>query len=91
MKVVGLTRGDLRGCPRYPVLLVRGVVRDGGVREGVARRGEVSRGCTTGGIADRWEGPNAKPGVRTFVLVIVALTAANPFQGLGGKVKPEDP
>jgi len=31
MKVAGLTRGDLRGCPRCPVLLVRGVVRDGGV------------------------------------------------------------
>ena len=25
-----------------------------------------------------WEGPNAKPSVRTFVLVIVAMTAANP-------------
>ena len=87
MKVVGLTRGDLRGCPRCPVLMVRGVVRDGGVREGVARRGEVSRGRITGGIADRREGPNAKSSVRTFVLVIVALTAANPFGGLGGKVR----
>ncbi len=38
----------------------------------------------TGGIVDRWEGPNAKPSVRTFVLVIVALTAANPVWGLGG-------
>ena len=87
MKVVGLTRGDLRGCPRCPVLTVRGVVRDGGVREGVARRGEVSRGRITGGIADRREGPNAKPSVRTFVLVIVALTAANPFGGLVGSVQ----
>lgn len=87
MKVVGLTRGDLRGCPRCPAHLVRGVVRDGGVREGVARRGEVSRGRITGGIADRREGPNAKPSVRTFVLVIAALTAANPFGGLGGKVR----
>jgi hypothetical protein len=32
-----------------------------------------------------WEGPNAKPSVRTFVLVIVALTAANPFGGLSGR------
>ena len=39
------------------------------------------------GIVDGWEGPNAKPSVRTFVLVIVALTAANPFGGLGGKVR----
>ena len=85
-KVAGLTRGDLHGCPRCPVLLVRGVVRDGDVREGVARRGEVSRGRITGGIADRREGPNAKPSVRTFVLVVVALNAANPFRGLVGSV-----
>ena len=37
------------------------------------------------GIVDGgWEGPNAKPSVRTFVLVIVALTAANPSGGLSG-------
>ena len=36
------------------------------------------------GIVDGWEGPNAKPSVRMFVLVIVALTAANPFGGLAG-------
>jgi hypothetical protein len=86
-KVVGLTRGGLRGCPRCPVLLVRGVVRDGDVREGVARRGEVSRGRITGGIADRREGPNAKPSARTFVLVVVASIAANPARGLVGKVR----
>lgn len=34
-----------------------------------------------------WEGPNAKPSVRTFVLVIVALTAANPSGGLAGSVQ----
>ena len=39
------------------------------------------------GIVVRREGPNAKPSVRTFVLVIVALTAANPFGGLGGRVR----
>ena len=38
------------------------------------------------GIVDGgWEGPNAKPSVRTFVLMIVALTAANPFGGLAGR------
>jgi hypothetical protein len=37
------------------------------------------------GIVGGWEGPNAKPSVRTFVLVIVALTAANPFGGLAGR------
>jgi hypothetical protein len=39
------------------------------------------------GSQSRREGPNAKPSVRTFVLVIVALTAANPLGGLGGKVR----
>ena len=86
-KAVGLIRGGLRGCSRCLVLRVRGVVRDGGVREGVARRGEVSRGRTTSrDRAGGWEGPNAKPSVRTFVLVVVALTAANPFRGLAGSV-----
>jgi hypothetical protein len=59
---------------------------DGGVREGVARRGEVSRGHTTGGDHHRREGLNAKPSGRTFVLVGVALTAANPARGLAGRV-----
>ena len=53
----------------------------------MARRGEVSRGRITS--RDRvvgWEGLNAKPSVKTFVLVVVALTAANPFGGLPGGV-----
>jgi len=85
-KVVGLTLGGLRGCPRCPVRMDRGVVRDGRGREALARRGEVSRGQSTSGIADRWEGPNAKPSVRTFVLVVVAMIAANPSRGLVGSV-----
>ena len=85
MKVAGLTRGDLCGCPRCPVLLVRGVVRDGGVREDVARRGEVSRGRITGGIDDRREGPNAKPRRRTPVLAGWTMIAANPARGLAGR------
>jgi hypothetical protein len=86
MKVAGLIRGGLHGCPRCLVPLVRGVVRDGGAREGVARCGEVSRGRITSGDRYRWEGPNAKPSVRTFVLVVVASIAANPFGGLAGRV-----
>ena len=86
MKVAGLTRGDLCGCPRCPVLLVRGVVRDGDAREGVARRGEVSRGHSTGGVDERREGPNAKPRCRTLVLVGWMLNAANPVRGLDGRV-----
>ena len=85
-KGAGLIQGGLRGCSRCPVRLVRGVVRDGRGREAAARRGEVSRGRITSGIDDRWEGLNAKPSVKTFVLVIVAVTAANPFGGLAGKV-----
>jgi hypothetical protein len=84
-KVVGLTRGDLCGCPRCPVLRVRGVVRDGDVREDVARRGEVSRGRITGGIGERREGPNAKPRRRTPVLAGWMLIAANPARGLAGR------
>jgi len=87
MKVAGLTWGDLHGCPRCLVLRVRGVVRDGGGREAAARRGEVSRRRSTSGDRDRWEGLNAKPSARTLVLVIVALTAANPFGGLAGRVQ----
>ena len=64
---------------------VRWVVRDGQGREALARRGEVSRGRSTGGDHHRREGLNAKPSVRTFVLVIVALTAANPVRGLVGR------
>jgi len=98
MKVVGLTRGGLCGCPRCLVCVargvvrclvhaVRGVVRDGDVREAVARRRAVSRGHSTGGIDHRREGPNVKPSVRTFVLVVVALIAANPCGGLAGRVR----
>ena len=40
------------------------------------------------GIVDGgWEGPNAKPSAKTFVLVIVALTAANPFKDLVKSVR----
>jgi hypothetical protein len=90
-KAVVLIRGDLHRCPGMPVhqqVGVRRVARDGAGREAGARDGEVSR-CrsrSTGGIVDRREGPNAKPSVRTFVLVAVALTAANLFGGLGGRV-----
>jgi len=40
----------------------------------------------TGGDRYRREGPNAKPSVRTFVLVAVAVIAANPDGGLVGRV-----
>jgi hypothetical protein len=88
-KAVGLIRGGLRGCPRMLVHAWRDrrVVRDGWRREALARRGEVSRGRTTSGDQYRWEGPNAKPSVKTFVLVIVAPIAANPLGGLAGRVQ----
>jgi hypothetical protein len=85
-KVVGLIPGDLRGCrgmPVQPDRAVRRVGSDGGGQEAAAHRGEVSRGRSTSRDRDGWEGPNAKPSVRTFVLVIMALTAANPAQGSG--------
>ena len=76
-KVAWLIPGDLHGCLD---------VGDGGGREVVVRRGEVSRGRTTS--RDRvvgWEGPNAKLSVKTFVLVGVAMIAANPAWGLAGR------
>jgi hypothetical protein len=66
--------------------VVRRVGRDGGGREAAARWGEVSRRRSTSRDRLGWEGPNAKPSVRTFVLVAVAVTAANPFGGLAGRV-----
>jgi hypothetical protein len=87
MKVAGFTLGGLCGCPRCPARVDRGVVRDGWGREAPARRGAVSRGRSTGGIVVRREGLNAKPSVRTFVLVGVAVIAANPVRGLAGRVR----
>jgi hypothetical protein len=89
-KVAGLIPGDLRGCRWMPVrrgCVDRRVAGDGGGREAAVRRGEVSRGRSTGGVDGRREGLNAKPSVRTFVLVAVAVTAANPFGGLAGRVR----
>jgi hypothetical protein len=83
-KVAGFIPGDLHGCRGMLDRCLgadRRVGCDGIGREAVVRRGEVSRGRSTGGIAGRREGPNAKPSVRTFVLVVVALTAANPRVG----------
>jgi hypothetical protein len=74
------------GCPSSMISAARRVGSDGVDREVVAHRGEVSRGRSTSGIVGRWEGPNAKPSVRTFVLVIMVMTAANPARGLVGGI-----
>jgi len=87
VKVAGLIRGGLRGCLGMPVYCDRRVARDGDGREVVTRHGEVSRGRSTGrDLFGGREGPNAKPSVRTFGLVAAAVTAANPFGGLAGRV-----
>jgi hypothetical protein len=66
------------------------VVWDGRGREAAVHQGEVSRGRSTSrGPVGGWEGPNAKSSVRTFVLVIVAVIAANPFGGLAGRSEGE--
>jgi hypothetical protein len=69
------------------VSTARRVGRDGWRREALARRGEVSRGRITSGDRYRWEGPNAKPSAKTFVLVVVVVIAANPVWGLAGRVR----
>jgi hypothetical protein len=86
-KVAWLIPGDLRGCRGMlvqPLRVARRVGSDSDGREVVAHRGEVSRGRITSRDCCGWEGPNAKPSVRTFVLVIVAMTAATPILGLAG-------
>jgi hypothetical protein len=57
-----------------------------GRAEAAARNRHLPRPDTSG-IDGRWEGLNAKPSVRTPVLVVVALTAANPSGGLAGRVQ----
>jgi hypothetical protein len=41
---------------------------------------------TPAGGRCRWEGPNAKPSAKTFVLVAAASIAANPVRGLAGSI-----
>ena len=89
-KVAGLIPGGLHGSRGMPDQCLRADRRarcDGDGRQVVAHRGEVSRGRSTGGIDERREESNTKPSMRTFVLVVVALTAANPFGGLVGRVR----
>jgi hypothetical protein len=89
-KVAGLIPGGLYGRCEMPDRRFGADRRVGAtVAAGrpFARRGEISRGRSTGGIEVRREGPNAKPSVRTFVLVVVALTAANPLGGLVGRIR----
>ena len=85
-KVAGLIRGGLRGCPVMHDHRDRRVGKDGSAHKSVARRGEVSRGRSTGGDRKlRREGPNAEPRRSLLVLVGVAMSAANPCGGLGGR------
>ena len=57
----------------------------GAVRSRLAVEKSAEAVLPAGIVDGGWEGLNAKPGARTFVLVIVALIAANPlFGGLDG-------
>ena len=91
MKVAGLTWGDLHGSSRCPSASFGAFVGWCGTVGVVRLRLVVEKSAEAvlpaGIIEGGWEGPNAKPSARTFVLVIVALTAANPFGGLAGRAQ----
>ena len=88
-KAVGLIRGGLHGSSRCPSAPCGALVGWCGTASAVRRWLAVEKSAEAvlpAGIVDGgWEGPNAKPSAKTFVLVIVALTAANPFGGLSGR------
>ena len=88
-KAVGLIRGGLHGSSRCPSASVGALVGWRGtvtiVRSWLAVEKSAEAVLPAGIVDGGWEGLNAKPSVRTFVLVIVALTAANPFGGLSGR------
>jgi hypothetical protein len=88
-RVAGLIPGGLCGC-RWMLdrrlgadRRVGATVVAGRLLLAVEKSAEV---VVPAGLIVRWEGPNAKPSVRTFVLVVVALTVASPCcGGLGGR------
>ena len=88
-KAVGLIRGGLHGssrCPSAPCgALVGWCGTVSAVRCWLAVEKSAEAVLPAGIVDGGWEGPNAKPSAKTFVLVIVALTAANPFGGLSGR------
>ena len=76
------------GCPSAPLgALVGWCGTVGVVRSRLAVEKSAEAVLPAGIVDGGWEGPNAKPSAKTFVLVIVALTAANPFGGLVGSVR----
>ena len=75
------------GVPDAPPVWIAGWCGTAGAERPRFAAEQSAEAIVPGGIDDRREGPNAKPSVRTFVLVVVALTAANPLLGgLGGRV-----
>lgn len=88
-KAVGLIRGGLHGSSRCPSASFGAFVGWCGTARAVRRWFAVEKSAEAvlpAGIVDGgWEGPNAKPSAKTFVLVIVAMTAANPIGGLSGR------
>jgi hypothetical protein len=75
------------GCPSTLGVIVGWQGTAGAGRFGRAVEKSAEAVLPAGIVDGGWEGPNAKPSGKTFVLVIVALTAANPFGGLAGKVR----
>ena len=79
MKVAGLTRGDLHGCPRMPARLVRGVVRDGGSARASLAVEKSAEAVLPAGSLIAGKGRTRSRASRRLCSWIVALIAANPF------------
>ena len=76
------------GCPSAPCgALVGWCGTASAVRCWLAVEKSAEAVLPAGIVDGGWEGPNAKPSAKTSVLVIVALTAANPSGGLAGRVR----
>ena len=87
MVLFGEVSAGVPGCSSTRGVIVGWCGTAGAARRWLAVEKSAEAVLPAGIVDGGWEGPNAKPSVRTFVLVVVALIAANPFGGLAGRVQ----